>query len=113
MEQLIDIIGQTAAIQHYQNTLIAEVNDHVVRMSVMTEDFYWHYHPNSDESFLVMDGIMLLDLLDRTVELTPGQMFTVPAGVHHRTRPKRQRSVNITFERGDIETVKLDQWPLS
>ena len=29
----------------------------------MTEPFYWHYHPNSDETFLVIEGIVCIDLL--------------------------------------------------
>jgi hypothetical protein len=34
----------------------AFVNDHVVRVSVLTESFFWHFHPNSDESFWAVEG---------------------------------------------------------
>ena len=37
----------------YENHVIARVNDHVVRIGVMTEDYLWHCHPDSDETFLV------------------------------------------------------------
>lgn len=40
------------------------------------------------------------------MRLSPGQLFTVPKDVHHRTRPKGARSVNLTFELRDIETVR-------
>ncbi len=92
----------------YVNAPLAIVNDHVVRISVMTEPYFWHLHPDSDETFLVVEGIIFLDLEHRTVELSPGQLFTVPANVNHRTRPKTARSVNLTFESGKMTTVKTD-----
>ena len=93
----------------YANFELAHVNDHVVRMSVMTESFYWHRHPNSDETFLVLEGELLIDLGDNTVTLTRGQIMTVPKNVPHRTRPGTAKSVNLTIELATMETVRLDQ----
>jgi hypothetical protein len=54
---VINVIETAAAVaEPYANFTLAHVNDHVVRMSVMTESFYWHRHPNSDETFLVLEG---------------------------------------------------------
>ncbi len=94
--------------QKYLNTELATVNDHVVRRSVMTQSYFWHYHPDSDESFLVVEGSLFIDLQDRTVELFPNQLFTIPKNTVHRTRPNGSRSVNLTFEKGDITTVKTE-----
>jgi len=103
---LIDVQKETHGIQAYKNIPLSLINDHIVRLSVMTESFYWHYHPNSDETFLVVEGILCIDLEDRTVELAPGQLFTVPANVRHCTRPREDRSVNLTFELADMQTIK-------
>jgi mannose-6-phosphate isomerase-like protein (cupin superfamily) len=103
---VIDIQQETHEINSYKNVPVAGVNDHVVRLSIMTEPFYWHYHPNSDETFLVLEGVVCIDLEDRTVELAAGQLFTIPANVRHRTRPQGDRSVNLTFELVAMETVK-------
>lgn len=92
----------------YANFTLATVNDHVVKLSVMTQDYYWHYHPNSDETFIVTEGILLIDLETQTIELLPGQLFSVPKNVVHRTRPKGERSVNLTVEHGQIETIRVD-----
>lgn len=92
----------------YANFIVANVNDHVVKLSVMTENYYWHYHPNSDETFIVTEGILLIDLETETIELLPGQLFTIPKNVVHRTRPKGERSVNLTVEHGQIETVRIE-----
>jgi mannose-6-phosphate isomerase-like protein (cupin superfamily) len=103
---VVDIQLETQDIKSYKNFPVSLVNDHNVRVSVMTEPFYWHYHPNSDEAFLVLEGILCIDLEDRTVELAPGQLFAISANVRHCTRPKGNRCVSLTFELTDIETIK-------
>src|SRR5579875_2724931 len=88
----------------YDNHPIATVNDHEIRISTMTEPYVWHYHPDSDESFLALEGGLFIDFDDRTVALLPGHLVTVQRGVRHRTRPVGQRSVNLTFERTNSRT---------
>ncbi len=106
---IIDILQLTNGVNDYANFPVTQVNDHMIRTSVMTESFYWHLHPNSDESFLVIEGSIYIDLEGRTVELSPGQFFTVPKNTPHRTRPRGERSVNITFELQNLETIQLNQ----
>ncbi|GAB3688199.1 hypothetical protein GCM10027592_02770 [Spirosoma flavus] len=106
---LIDISELTRSITtNYANFALATVNDHVVKVSVMTQSYPWHYHPNSDETFLVMEGVLVIELQTQTVEMLPGQLFTIPKNVVHRTRPKGERSVNLTVEHTQIETVMMD-----
>ena len=88
-----------SSTEGYNNHSIAKVNDHEIRISTMTEAYCWHCHPDSDESFLVLEGGLFIDFDDRTVDLLPGHMVTVSRGVRHRTRPMGERSVNLTFER--------------
>ena len=89
----------------YRNVSLGPVNDHEIRMSVMTEQFRWHRHPDSDETFYGVDGELIIEFADREVVVRPGQFVTVPAGTLHRTRPAGERSVNLTFERIGAETV--------
>jgi len=66
-EQLmvIDIARKAAVNKVHTNIPVATINDNVVRMSVMTEPYFWLFHPNSDETFLVMEGSVFIDLEDR------------------------------------------------
>ena len=103
--EIIDPLALSRTIgAPYDNRAIGRVNDHEVRMSVMTEAYAWHLHPDSDEIFLNVDGRLIIELEDETVELAPGQMFTVPRGTRHRTRPAGARSVNLTFEKTGAST---------
>jgi mannose-6-phosphate isomerase-like protein (cupin superfamily) len=89
----------------YHNVSLATVNDHEIRMSVMTEQFRWHRHPDSDETFYGIDGDLIIEFPDGELVVRPGEFVTVPAGTLHRTRPSGGRSVNLTFERRNAETT--------
>lgn len=94
-----------ATTDAYDNRRIASVNDHEIRMSVMTNGFPWHRHPDSDETFYGIDGELIIEFADHQVVLKRGEFLTVPKGVLHRTRPAGKRSVNLTFEKLGAETV--------
>jgi len=103
---LVDPLAISRAVREaYHNDSLGEVNDHEIRISVMTEQFRWHRHPDSDETFLGVDGQLVVEFPDREVVVNPGQFVTVPAGTLHRTRPAGERSVNLTFERAGAITV--------
>jgi len=107
--ELIDLLEKAGQLSGpYENRVIAENNDHVVRISRMTEPYFWHLHPDSDETFLGVEGTLVLELEDRRIELGPAQLFTVPRGTKHRTLPAGSSSVNLTFEWAGIETVHVD-----
>lgn len=105
--EIVSLSAESATVDAYNNHPIATVNDHEVRISVMTEPCHWHCHPDSDEIFLSLEGGLLIDFSDHTVELLPGHMITVPRGVRHRTRPVGKRSVNLTFERAGARSEPL------
>jgi mannose-6-phosphate isomerase-like protein (cupin superfamily) len=108
----IDPLALSQAVKEpYRNISLAEVNNHEIRMSVMTEQFRWHHHPDSDETFVGVDGDLVIEFEDREVVVGPGQLVTVPAGTLHRTRPAGARSVNLTFERKNAATVFDDSRP--
>ena len=103
---LVDPLALSRLVtDEYSNRSLGTVNDHEIRMSVMTERFRWHRHPDSDETFYGIDGELVIEFEDREVIVRPGQFVTVPAGMLHRTRPAGARSVNLTFERKDAETI--------
>jgi mannose-6-phosphate isomerase-like protein (cupin superfamily) len=107
LPEITTLASESSSEASYDNHAIAKVNDHVVRISVMTQPYHWHLHPNSDETFLVIEGRLRIEFEDGTLELGRGQMVTVPRGLRHRTRPVGDRSVNLTFEAAKAETVAV------
>ncbi|SAK58070.1 cupin [Caballeronia catudaia] len=109
MTQIIDYAAiADAARDGYMNRVISTVNNHDVHISVMDAPFRWHVHPNSDETFVSVEGTLIIEFDEGAVELHAGELLTVPAGKRHCTRPGGARSVNLTVEKTDTQTVFCD-----
>ena|SRR5271165_2522541 len=95
--ELIDVQALAQSCKPWFNQTLCRVNDCVVRLGVVEGQFHWHKHDNEDEFFYVLEGKWIIELEDRTVELLPGQGYTVPKGVMHCPRAP-QRTVLLMFE---------------
>jgi mannose-6-phosphate isomerase-like protein (cupin superfamily) len=102
----IDIQRETSAVtEDWKNWVLASVNDHVVRISVMTRDFHWHKHSNSDEVLMPLEGGLIVDFEDQSMIVDVGQFVRVPRDVLHRTRPAGDRVVTLSFEHKDTSVT--------
>ncbi len=100
--ELIDVQALADACDYkWFNQTLCQVNGSVVRVGIIEGEYHFHKHDNDDEFFYVVDGRLLIDLEDRTVELAPQQGFVVPKGVVHRTRAP-QRTVILMVENAGI-----------
>ena len=100
--ELIDINAiEDARNYKWFNQTLCKVNDSVVRVAMIEGEYHWHKHDEDDEFFYVVEGLLLIDLEDRVVELGPGQGLVVPRGVVHRTRAP-QRTVILMVENAGI-----------
>ena len=86
------------------NQTLCRVNDSVVRVGIIEGEYHWHKHDQDDEFFYVVEGKLLIDLEDRTVELSPRQGFVVPKGVVHRTRAPERTVILMVENAGIIPT---------
>ncbi len=84
------------------NYNLTEVNECIVRLGIVEGEFHWHKHDSEDEFFFVIEGKLLLDLENETIELSPWQGYTVPRKIVHRTRAK-QRTVMLMFEKSTVD----------
>jgi mannose-6-phosphate isomerase-like protein (cupin superfamily) len=102
----LEIIDIPKVIQEctkkWQNVSLCSVNDSVVRLADVEGEFHWHKHDKEDEFFLVIEGLLLIDLEEKVIELKPQQGFIVPKGVNHRTRAPSRTSV-LLIEKSSIE----------
>jgi len=72
------------------NQTLTQVNESVVRVGIVEGEYHWHKHDNDDEFFFVLQGQLLIDLENQTIELNPNQGVTISKGVMHRPRaPKK------------------------
>ena len=93
-----------AATHPWYNQTLCRVNDAVVRLGVVKGEYHWHHHDAEDEFFYVVEGRLLIDLDDRTVELAPRQGFVVPRGIRHRTRAPERTLILMVEPAGVVPT---------
>lgn len=106
---LVNLAAEGAAsTSAYRNVVMNLVNESCLRLSAFEGVYPWHVHPTSDELFIVVDGVLAIDLADgSTRELRAWDMFTIPAGTIHRTRAL-PRAVNLTVEHHGAATTFVD-----
>jgi mannose-6-phosphate isomerase-like protein (cupin superfamily) len=84
------------------NQTLTQVNDSVVRLGIVEGEYHWHKHDNDDEFFFVLEGQLLIDLEDQTIELNPNQGVTITKGVMHRPRAPK-KTVMLMVETSTIQ----------
>ena len=104
--------------EQWQPKVVAEMNDYQFKVVKLQGDFLWHDHQDTDEAFLVLDGILRFDFRDGAVTLAPGELFVVPKGVEHKPFAEREvqvmliepRGVRNTGHEGGERTAPNDVW---
>jgi mannose-6-phosphate isomerase-like protein (cupin superfamily) len=104
--------------EQWQPKVIAEMNDYQFKIVKLKGDFIWHDHKDTDETFVVMDGILRIDFRDGAVHISAGEMFVVPKGVEHKPSAENEvkllliepRGVLNTGHEGGERTAQNDVW---
>jgi len=89
---------------HWAPRVIAEVNDHQLKLVKIKGDFVWHDHDDADEVFIVIEGSMSIEFEDEIVELNRGEMCVVPKGVRHRPFAENECQIMLVEPRGVVNT---------
>src|SRR3984893_984808 len=70
--------------EQWQPKVVAEMNDYQFKIVKLKGDFVWHDHKKTDETFIVLAGVLRIDFRDGAVHVAAGEMFVVPKGVEHK-----------------------------
>ena len=104
--------------EQWMPKVVAEMNDYQFKIARLEGDFIWHDHPDTDETFIVLDGELRIDFRDGAVNLSKGEMFVVPRGVEHKPFAAKEvkllliepRGVLNTGDAGGDRTAQNDVW---
>jgi mannose-6-phosphate isomerase-like protein (cupin superfamily) len=111
MKDKINLAEKLAGFsEHWSPRTVAQLNDYDVMVVKVQGEFVWHKHDDTDDFFLVLRGVLDIQMRDRTVTLRPGEMFIVPKGVEH--CPLAREEVHLllieptgTPNTGDVKTA--------
>jgi mannose-6-phosphate isomerase-like protein (cupin superfamily) len=84
--------------------IVADVNDHLVKLVKVQGDFVWHKHDTEDEMFLCVGGRLTIHFRDGDVVLDPGEFVVVPRGVEHKPSAREEAQVVLFEPRTTLNT---------
>ncbi|MFD1714975.1 cupin domain-containing protein [Amnibacterium flavum] len=67
----------------WSQQIVGQANETLLKVAKGIGSTNWHSHDDQDETFLVFDGSLTVQLRDRDVVLGPGDLFIVPRGIEH------------------------------
>jgi mannose-6-phosphate isomerase-like protein (cupin superfamily) len=107
--QSINFADKLAKIHdHWQPRVMAEMNDYQFKIVKILGDFLWHDHPDTDETFIVLDGVLRIDMRDGHVLVRAGEMFVVPRGVEHKPYAEHEVKMMLIEPRGVVNTGTVE-----
>jgi mannose-6-phosphate isomerase-like protein (cupin superfamily) len=84
--------------------IIAQLNDYHFKLVRFQGDFIWHKHPETDEVFMLIEGNLQIDLRDKSLHLTKGEMVVIPRGIEHKPYAKEECKVLLIEPAGTPNT---------
>ena len=90
--------------EQWQPKVIAEMNDYQFKIVKLQGDFMWHDHKDTDETFIVIDDVLRIDLCDGAVHMSAGEMFVVPRGVEHKPYAEHEVKLLLIEPKGVLNT---------
>ncbi|MDA7810305.1 cupin domain-containing protein [Flavobacteriaceae bacterium] len=89
--------------------VIAEMNDYQFKLAKIKGNFKWHCHPDTDETFVVLDGKLRIKFRDGFVDLKKGEMYVVPKGVEHNPWAEKEVKILLIEPKGVVNTGNLEK----
>src|SRR4029450_898175 len=84
MQDKVNLPESLAKIDElFSPRIVGRYNGNKLQVGKIRGEFVWHAHPDTDDFFLVVAGRLTMRLRDREIELGPGDLYVVPAGVEH------------------------------
>lgn len=90
--------------EQWQPKVIAEMNDYQFKIAKIEGDFVWHDHEDTDETFIVIEGVLRIDFRDDSVTVGPGEMYVVPKGIEHKPYAESEVKLLLIEPRGVLNT---------
>ena len=119
MKKVININKKFEQFSEYWSPkVVAQMNDYELKIVKVKGDFIRHKHDNTDEVFIVIDGVLKIEFEDRTLEINSGEMIVVPKNEIHKPYSEKEckilliepKNVTNTGDAGGDLTASNNQW---
>jgi len=90
--------------EHWQQKIVAEVNDFYVKIAKLQGSFEWHRHEHEDELFYLVKGRLKIRLRDRDIALNEGELVVIPKGTEHLPEAQQEAWVMVLERKSTVNT---------
>src|SRR4029077_19579937 len=90
--------------EQWQPKVVVEMNDYQFKVVKLEGDFVWHNHKDTDETFIVLEGVLRIDFRGGAVHVAKGEMYVVPKGVEHKPFAENEVHLLLIEPRGVLNT---------
>ena len=94
--------------EHWSPRVIAEMNDYQFKLAKLQGEFDWHSHDDTDEVFIIIEGVLDIEFRDGKVSIEAGEMFVIPKGIEHKPVAEHECQVMLVEPRGTVNTGETD-----
>ncbi len=84
--------------------VIAEMNDYQFKLARLEGEFIWHRHAETDETFIVLEGELVIEFRDGEVTVGAGEMYVVKKGVEHKPSAALETKLLLIEPKGVLNT---------
>ncbi|MBC8648677.1 cupin domain-containing protein [Pseudomonas sp. MTM4] len=84
--------------------VVAEMNDYQFKIVRLEGEFVWHTHADTDETFIVLEGQLVIHFRDGGVTVSAGEMYVVKKGIEHKPSAARETKLLLIEPRGVLNT---------
>ncbi len=119
MINVVNLADKFALIkEQWDPKIIAQLNDYHFKIAKIQGEFVWHSHPDTDEVFLVVNGLLTIHLRDGDLKLAPGELCVIPKGIEHKPAADRDCQILMvepagtlnTGDAGGERTIEVAEW---
>jgi mannose-6-phosphate isomerase-like protein (cupin superfamily) len=105
MDDKVNLADALASFDEpFQPRIVGTMNDYKLMVAKTKGEFVWHTHPDTDDFFLVVKGRLTIQLRDRDVHLSEGELYVVPRGVEHCPRADEEAHILLIEPSGTVNT---------
>lgn len=92
---------------HWNPRIVGELNGQHVKVVKLKDEFIMHHHEDEDELFLVIEGVLEMEMEDQTLEIHPGEFVIIPRGVAHLPRAIGEVKILLFEPKSTLNTGNL------
>lgn len=120
MNNVINFKEKFSQIEQFSMpTILAQFDDYQISAAKMKGESLWLANHDSDQLFIVAEGMLTISLHDGDVVLHAGECYIIPKGVEHKYKAlesahvlfiEKVGSANMTDDPSKRKTVIHEEW---